>query len=237
MQITTTDKAPAATRDRARHLASALGWAYRRRRDADWSEPVFVVGREALAVAVRGRAYRWHPALLHARMEAGLRHPMMRAGDVRPGDQILDTTCGLGTDAAFLAEMSARPVVSLEATPALALLTGVGVRLAGRPVHVVCARSGDFLAGLGDNTFDAVYSDPLFRPGRPENPSLQLYRDMGDPWRPDAGWLAQARRVSRRVVVIKDERDGDLLECLRPDEVFHSRRGSARYGRFVSEGA
>jgi hypothetical protein len=235
MQVTTSDRRSAASRDRARHLASRFGWTCRRRAEVDWSEPVLVVQQHRLAVVVDGRSYAWHPGLLHARKEAGQQHPMIRAGALRPGDAVLDTTLGLGTDAAFLAHITGRTVLAVEASPVLALLVAEGTAAAGLPVRVICARSEHVLRALPDGAVDAVYCDPLFKPGRTVNHSLQLYREVGDPWRPGPEWLAEARRVARRRVVIKDEARGDLLENLGPDGVLSTNRGDVRYGWFGLE--
>lgn len=229
--VTTSSRPDGASLARARALAAALGAVFLPPDACDGD--ALVVEREGLAVRVDGGTHRWHPGLLHARLEAGFRHPMARAARLAPGDRVLDLTLGLGIDSAFFASLTGRRVIGVEASPILATVSAAGLRVAGHDVAVVCARAEAFLDGLPDRSFDVVVCDPLFRSGPSDNAGTTLYRRLGDPWRPDGPWLRSALRVVRKGIVVKDEHNSGWLESLRPDQVFQGVRSRTRYGRFV----
>ncbi len=233
MQTTVSDSATAKTHARARELAQRWGLEYRRRRSVDWSEPVLVVTRGPLSLRWPGGELRWHPGMLHALRATGWAHPIPRLAGLGEGDAVLDATLGLGTEARFLAELTGHTVVGVEVAPAVAALTSEGLRSVGAAVQVVHAHSLQVLADSADASFDLVYADPLF-PARKNNDrvttGLAGLRAGGCPWTPDAGWLAEARRVARKAVVIKDLAGGRLLEGLGAHEIAGRRRQRARYG-------
>lgn len=227
IQVTPSDNAGAPSRARARQIAALLRGHYRRRREVDWSEPVLVVGTGGLRVRHEGRELCWNPGLLHTRLEAGAKHPLVRAIGASEGP-VLDTTLGLGTDATFLARWFGCKVIGLEASPILALLAAAGLRGAGEGgVHVVCAESGAWLAGAPARSVGVVYADPLFDEAGTGS-TLALVRLLGSRASVDHEWLALARRVARERVVVKDSARGDLLEKLRPERIERSK--TTRFG-------
>ena len=145
MQVTTSTRPNSATVQRARALAGVPGLAFVERRGLDESKPALAVHRDGLSIRVAGRNHRWHPGLLHTRIEAGWTHPLVRAMDLRPGDRVLDCSLGLGIDAMFLARLTGRPVWAVEAIAAVALLTSEGLRARGEAVRVVHAEATAFL--------------------------------------------------------------------------------------------
>lgn len=233
MQTTVSDSATPETHARAQELALRWGLQFRRRRSVDWSEPVLVVTRGPLSLRWPGGELRWHPGMLHALRATGWAHPLPRLAGLAEGDAVLDATLGLGTEARFLAELTGRTVVGVEVATALAALTSEGLRSVHAAVQVVHADSRGVLAESADGTYDLVYADPLF-PARRENDrvttGLAGLRAGGCPWVPDAGWLAEARRVARKAVVLKDLAGGHLLEDLGAHEIAGRRRQRARYG-------
>ena len=78
------------------------------------TEDALVVTRQGLALKVAGKQMSWHPGLLHALRESGSRHPWIQLGDIKIGDQILDCTLGLGTDARFISEITKERVLGIE---------------------------------------------------------------------------------------------------------------------------
>lgn len=195
---------------------------------------MLVVERTGLAVRHEGRRWRWHPGLLHTRLEAGERHPVVRALEPLPGEVLVDATLGLGTDAIFLARFTGRPVVGIEIAPVLALLAAEGLRDRGDPVRVICAHSEEWLAGRPDRSVGAIFADPMFPGGRDPNPSLGLVRALAEHAPIGRDWMAHAVRVARRVVVVRDApaAESDMLERLGAPEVLVPRSGRNRYGRW-----
>jgi hypothetical protein len=230
MQVTVSGRAREQERQRAASIAQLPRFDFRDRADVDWEQSVLQVSRTGLCLKTPGREYRWHPGLLHTRVEAGWKHPLVRAMTLAPGDHVLDCTLGLGTDASFVASLTGVPVTAIELHPALALMTNEGLRGAGHAVRVVNADSRDFLAGLADGSFDIVWGDPMFPAGTSVTHSLDLVRHIGSHAPLGADWLQEARRGARRCVVVRDIWNGTLLETMSPDDIRPTMRQRPRYG-------
>jgi len=230
VQVTTSSRATPTTLARAARISRLPGFELVRYPDRDPDAPALLVGRTGLALALGDRRFRWHPGLLHTRLEAGFNHPLVRAMDLQPGDRVLDSSLGLGTDAHFLGRLCGQPVTALEAVPALALITAEGLRGAGAPVRVICAEGTAFLRALPDGAFDIVQGDPMFPPGTGITHSLEVVRAIARHVPLGSEWLAEARRVARKRVVIRDVDPGELLEAMGCPEVLRVGRGRPRYG-------
>jgi SAM-dependent methyltransferase len=170
----------------------------------------------------------------HRADDPTIRDPFLAAAGIRPGDAVLDCTCGMGADA-LVAAAAAGPggrVVGLESSPALAAWTGEGMRRhppeAARRVEVLHAEHGAWLAQAAAGSFDVVVFDPMFRHARAEPGGFEVVRLLSDPRPLSLAALAEARRVARRWVVIKDGAPGwDLARLgLTP---LPSARGAERY--------
>jgi hypothetical protein len=222
IQVTPSAVSGSAVEARWRRIASIPGFVGVERAAVDWSQPVLLVGRARLFVRLEGQDFGWHRGLWHTRIEAGDRHPLIRA--LGAAATVLDTTLGFGTDAAFVRSWLGARVFGVEASPLLALLAAEGLR---SQVPVVCADARTFLAGLRPGAVDAIVADPLFTEVRGVSTSFDLVRRFGVRAGIDAAWLAEARRVARRVVV-KDATKGTLLEELGVEHVVDSPR--TRYG-------
>jgi 16S rRNA (guanine1516-N2)-methyltransferase len=185
-------------------------------------------GADALLVLSAGRAALWLDGVERAwsaglgalrvkRLrggEAATRDGFLEAAGIRPGDAILDATLGLGADALVAAEAAGPDgrVVGLESSPPLAALAAEGLRRSGDPaaarIEVVRADAGRFLAAAPARAFDLVVFDPMFRHARAEPPGFDLVRRLGDARPLAAPTLAEARRVARRAVLVKDGAPG-----------------------------
>jgi hypothetical protein len=162
------------------------------------------------------------------------RDPFLEAAGIHPGDTVIDATLGLGADA-LVAAAACGPggrVVALEASPVLAAWVAEGLRrLDAEPARRIEVRAGDHLAALAAlpaRSADVVVFDPMFRHARAEPGGFDLVRALADP-RPLSGEaVAEARRVARRAVVVKDGAPGwDLARLgLTP---LPSARGAHRY--------
>jgi len=206
-----------------RHL---LPFAPRRRRplrevaSETGAEALLVLGARQVAFWDGEEERRWDPGmgLLRARRlrdgERSTRDPFLEAAQLRPGEQVLDCTLGLCADALVAAEAVGPEgsVEGIEASPALALLAEEGLRRLPDPaaarIRVRAGEAGALLAALPSGSFDLVAFDPMFRHPREEPPGFDLVRRLGDarPLAPEA--LAQARRVARRAVLVKDGSPG-----------------------------
>ncbi|HVO18759.1 MAG TPA: class I SAM-dependent methyltransferase [Anaeromyxobacter sp.] len=238
----------------ARGAAERHGLPYVARDGRGLSRVVAEVGAEAALVLSAGRAvlssggaeHAWSPGMGALRLRRYLdaragraadptaRDPFLDAAGIEPGDAVLDCTAGLGADA-LVAAAAAGPrglVLALESSRALAAWTGEGLRRfpaeAARRVEVRCADHLEHLRSAAARSFDVVVFDPMFRQARAEPGGFEVVRRLSDPRPLSPEALAEARRVARRLVVVKDGAPGwDLARLgLTP---LPSARGAHRY--------
>lgn len=261
--VTTPLRPAPADVEAALQAAARYGLPYVARGSRALSRALAEVGAEAALVLSPGRAvlsagdteHAWSPGMGALRLKrlldvrAGRRRPddptihdpFLDAAGIRPGDAVLDCTCGLGADA-LVAAAAAGPggrVVALESSQALAAWTGEGMRRysaeASRRVEVLHADHGAWLASAAPRSFDVVVFDPMFRHARAEPGGFDVVRRLSDPrpLAPEA--LALARKVATRWVVVKDGAPGwDLARLgLTP---LSSARGAHRYYARIAPG-
>ena len=212
-----------------------------------------VLSSRAALLATAAASQRWSAGMGLLRMRRTLAHlggrpvsptdrdPFLEAAGIRPGDEVLDATLGLGADA-LVAAAACGPggrVVALEGSRPLAAWVAEGLRrLEAGPARRIEVRAGDHLAALGalpSRSFDVVAFDPMFRHARSQPGGFELVRARADPRPLQAEAVAEARRVARRWVVVKDGAPGwDLARLgLTP---LPSARGAHRYYARVAPG-
>ena len=233
MIVTTPEKPSPEDEREAGRIAAELGCALvPRRRDtiralarrrADAADGVLVVGAETMRfISGDEPPLFFHPsmALVRAkRMLAGEPDALVRAAGVRPGDAVLDCTAGLGSDAIVLS-LAAGPqgrVVALEASPVLHVVVREGLRRyrsdvpglddAMRRIETRRAEHLAYLRKLPDRSFDIVYFDPMFTKPVLASASLLPLRTIARTAPLSIEAVAEARRVARKAVVLKEHRD------------------------------
>jgi 16S rRNA (guanine1516-N2)-methyltransferase len=256
LALTTTFHAPAADAASAREAAQrhSLPFLPRGRRSLDeiasaaGAEALVVVGAGRVSLFLDGEERRWDPGMgvLRARRLASgdgrTRDTFLDAAGLRAGEEVLDATLGLAADAlvAAAAVGPAGRVLGVESSPALALLAELGLpRLAraggGLPaaarVEVRCCDVASLLPTLPDRSFDLVVFDPMFRHPRAEPAGFDLVRRLGDPRPLSPETLAEARRVARRAVLVKDGTPGWDLARLGLTPLPSARGAHRLYGR------
>lgn len=172
------------------------------------------------------QTWRSHPGMGMVRLRRVRRgdvDPMLDVTGVRPGDRVLDATFGYGHDSLLLAHAAGESgeVVSLEANPVLAAMGEAGLRHwpspadeIGRRIRVLHADHREWLKTQPDQSFDVVFFDPMFRRGISAAPGFDLLRVLGEPDPLSEQTLAEAKRVARRIVVVKDAAPGFELQRL-----------------------
>ena len=142
------------------------------------------------------------------------RDPFLEAAGIPAGDAVLDATLGLGADA-LVAAAACGPggrVVALERSPVLAAWVAEGLRrLDVEPARRIEVRAEEHLAALTalpSRSFNLVVFDPMFRHARAQPGGFELVRILADARPLGAEAVAQARRVARRWVVVKDGAPG-----------------------------
>jgi len=210
------------------------------------AEAALVLSSTAALLRVGEASQRWSAGMGLIRMRRTLarldgrpvsptdRDPFLEASGIRPGDAVLDATLGLGADA-LVAAAACGPggrVVALERSPVLAAWVAEGLRrLDVEPARRIEVRAGELLAALASlpsRSFDVVAFDPMFRHARAQPGGFDLVRALADARPLQAEAVAEARRVARRWVVVKDGAPGwDLARLgLTP---LPSARGAHRY--------
>ena len=195
-----------------------------------------------------GGLFFFHPSLSVLRVQRlarGGHDLMLNAMALSPGEQVLDCTLGLASDACVMAHALGESgrVCGLEASPLIALVVREGLkvcqtqdeqpdwlRTAAARVEVQTGRYEAVLAALPDRSYDVVYFDPLFVHPVAGSASMSPLRPLAQAGGVDDASLAQARRVARRRVVIKDHRSGALLKALRAPELSGGKYSHIRFG-------
>lgn len=182
------------------------------------------------------------------RMQNGETDPLITAAGLCAGDSFLDCTLGFGSDA-IIASAVAGPsgqVTGLEADPVVAYLTSVGLRSfsldfplleeAMQRVTVIQTDAIEYLKKQSDNSWDVVYLDPMFTIPVEESDNFQALREAGAQGGVTAEWVAEARRVCRRRVVLKDHFRSPVFQ-LYGFEQQHRLRTKVHYGIIEKEKA
>ncbi|MGO0123346.1 class I SAM-dependent methyltransferase [Desulfothermobacter acidiphilus] len=214
-------------------------------RERSGAEAVLVIGQGAPVIVGEGGELFFHPGTALLRLHRwlrGQREALLQATALAPGDRVLDATLGLGAEALLLS-FGAGPsgrVVGVERSAVIAWLVRDGLRelaasdslLAGAAarIEVVIADHLDYLSQLPDDSFEVVYFDPFFR--RPVAASvgmvpLRLF-GVSEPLRPEA--VAQALRVARRRVVLKERRGSSEFARLGFQEIMGGKHSRVAYG-------
>lgn len=213
-----------------------------------------IVEENGLAVTHRdGTVFRWHPNMGFVRafnLLRGQTDTFAVATQLKEGERVLDCTLGFAGEAliASLLVGESGEVVGLESSPELALLTAAGLQerilkqpelmRAGRRISVVNADYRKYLRSLKAKRFDAICFDPFFDE-RTEGSAMNIepLRRFGDISPLDAGSVAAAIRLARRLVVVKhplgQELPAELVGLRR--KIVKAKRGLVRYSVFDSE--
>lgn len=189
--------------------------------------------------------FYFHPSMAKNRLSA-LRKidqldPFAEACCLKSGCSLLDCTMGRGADS-IVASYICGPgsVTSLESVLPVALVMKWGMKLyrsqmpwlddAIHSIRVEHANHNDFLKQAGDNAFDVVYFDPMFRHPRQKSQPISPLRQLADhsPLRLDA--IKEARRVARNRIVLKETFDSGEFERLGFEKILGSRHNPISFG-------
>ncbi|MBO8127625.1 MAG: class I SAM-dependent methyltransferase [Peptococcaceae bacterium] len=212
---------------------------------------IVVVTNQKVCLFSGGKRFFFHPDLAKVRIKGlrtGKTDQMVKAMDLRPGDEVLDCTLGLASDAlvaSYVVGDTGR-VVGLEAVKLIAVLVRDGLqKYPARPadlaaamhrIEVVWVDYNDFLRQLDDNSFDVVYFDPMFRCPVMTSDSMVPLRALADPRPLDAGSLREAYRVARKRVVFKERRGSPEFVRLGFNDVEGGKYASVAYGVLKKDG-
>ncbi|OBZ18211.1 SAM-dependent methyltransferase [Bacillus sp. FJAT-27264] len=204
-------------------------------------EEVLVVLQEAVRLIRPGMPpMEFHPSMGYVRAKRILKgetDPLLSAADMIPSDSVLDCTAGLGTDSLLFSVYGGETskVTALESSlPLYALLiegmsqytTGKErVNEAFRRIQVVNSDHLDYLRAQPDRSVDIVYFDPMFRVPLTDSASISPLRQYanGEALSPES--VAEAKRVARKTVLLKEKALSGEFERLGFTELL---RGSSK---------
>ncbi|MNI24333.1 putative methyltransferase [compost metagenome] len=184
-------------------------------------EDILVVLQEAVRLITPGTPpMEFHPSMGFVRAKRilkGEHDPMLEAAGMRPGDSVLDCTAGLGSDSLLFAVLGGpgSTVTALESSlPLYALLREgmshytsgqVKVNEALRRIRVVHSEHLQYLRSLPDKSVDIVYFDPMFRVPLMDSSAISPLRQFANTAALSAESVAEAVRVARRTVMLKEK--------------------------------
>ncbi len=173
------------------------------------------------------------------RLINGETDPLIETAQLQKGDSFLDCTLGIGSDsiiASFITGETGK-VTGVEADPAVAFITGKGLHSfqsdseqlveAMSRIDVIQSEAVEFLRNQSDSSWDIVYMDPMFHTPIVESSNFTSLRQAGMHSSLTEEWIAQALRVCRRRIVVKDRFDSPVFErfhleqIIRPNTKFH----------------
>lgn len=249
--MTTGRKSALADVERAISVSRTYGFTFRPREGkalhhiAADGEPVIVLGGDGFTLHWQDQIFRYHPGMGVNRLRMirqGRRDWMVEAMSLKEGDHLLDATLGIGSDllvGSYVVGDSGR-AVGLESQPLLAFIVQEGIRSYAHPVtavtealqriEVVHSSYQQYLAASFPKSFDVVYFDPMFAEPVMESNHMVPLRRLANSEKLTRQWVDEACRVARRVVVVKDRRDGPYIQSGWFDRVVGGTRSRIAYG-------
>jgi len=241
----------------AREMADKLGSPFSERGNTSldairerFGVSCVMVAKEKLVVDTPDGELYFHPGMAHLRLKnlrRGESDHLLNALGADDGMRILDCTLGMGADAiveSFGAGETGE-VVALEKNPVVAALIAHGLETsegehpmtvaAMRRIHVVCADYLDYLREQPDNSFDAVYFDPMFRHPFTESAGIHPLRFLADPRPVSVEAIHEAKRVACRRVVLKESSRSGEFARLGFTEFEGGKYSNVRYGVMRTE--
>lgn len=225
--VTTTRKPDDTAEIFAAELATRLGGQFVKREDFSFDtlkeihgvENILLVKKNSLSVITAEGELFFHPNTAHLRIKnlrGGDGDRLIDALKISEGSTVLDCTLGLGSDAlvaSFVVGLRGK-VVALEINPLIAEIVRYGLKNfsedsphildAMRRVEVVNADCKDFLKNCADNSFDAVYFDPMFRRPVKSSSGLNPIRPLADNRPLTQEIIREACRVAKCRIVMKE---------------------------------
>lgn len=230
--VTTSYRPHPALVRRAEQLSRRIGAAYADRGGFSVGKLRARYGAGDVLV-VKERGLEWHPgngkepfffhpgmSLIRAkRLAQGQKDPMLEAAGFVRGDDVIDCTAGLGSDA-IVFSFAGGPesqVTALESEFPLYLIVSTGLNEyesgwpeftgAMRRVKMVHSDHTAHLSSLPDRSVDIVYFDPMFRAPVHDSAGIAPLRPLANAGALSEGAIAEACRVARKSVVLKERGD------------------------------
>ena len=204
-----------------------------------------LVVKERLVVDTADGEFYFHPGMAHLRIKnlrLGKGDHLAEAMALAPGMRVLDCTLGMGADAIVESYVAGErgEVVALEKNPIVSFVVSRGlkseagerpeVREAMGRIRTECVDYMEYLRRQPDNSFDAVYFDPMFRHPFEKSSGINPLRALADhgPVTEDA--IREALRVARFRVVMKESSQSGEFQRLGFTRWAGGKYSHVRYG-------
>lgn len=191
-----------------------------RKMSEQYDANVIVAGKNRFEYYAKGAEapFFFHPnsaAFRLKRVARGEDEPLLTACALEKGNRFLDCTLGIGSDSLLAAYTVGQDgkVVGLEADKNVAFIVKAGMQsydttelpltACMRDIEVIHTTALDFLKAQPDESFDVVYMDPMFEQVIEESTNFEALRQAGSHISLSEEWVAEAKRVAKKRVVLK----------------------------------
>jgi 16S rRNA (guanine1516-N2)-methyltransferase len=179
----------------------------------------------------------FHPSMSAIRIKRlmnGRPDALMQAAQIAPGDDVLDCTAGLASDSIVFSYSVGKhgKVTSLESEGIIAFLIREGLSAydsgipelneAMRRIRVVHSEHIAYMKRQPPRSVDIVYFDPMFRKPVEESSSISPLRELANAEALSREAVEEARRIARKTIVLKEQRNSGEFERLGFDDVILS---------------
>lgn len=204
------------------------------------ADAAIVADLKSIRLVHNSKSYGFHPNMAMLRVDSlisGKSDRFIDVAGIKPGDKVLDCTCGLGSDAIVASYVVGEKgeVTAIEASPTLAAIVSSGLTNyshekklildeAMKRIKVINKDSALVLAELETDSWDIVYFDPMFDNTWSGAHGLDIVRSLASYDLPSLNTFREARRVASRNVLIKDRAPGKFLEKMNIPVVSKSKK-------------
>ena len=208
-------------------------------------DAVLVARRGLLTLVTAEGELFFHPGMSHLRIKnllLGHGDHLVSALGLTEGMSVLDCTLGTGADAIVesFAVGASGVVTALESNALIAAVIADGLahatgdnydmHAAMRRIEVHHADAIDYLRAQERASFDVVYFDPMFRRPLHESAGMNALRILADMRALTEETIAEARRVARRRVAMKERRESAEFARLGFDTLMGGKYSRIAYG-------
>ncbi len=183
---------------------------------------ILIVGDHELRYLDQDEQFMFfHPSMAMVRMKRllkGEKDNMLDASLVQEGDQIIDCTMGLASDAIIYSHAVGHTgkVIALESAPIPYLLAREGLvtyqsgvpelQEAMRRIQLIQLDHLAYLKSIPDRSVDIVYFDPMFREAAAGS-AMKPLRELAEHQALRIEAIDEARRVARRKIILKEQKN------------------------------
>lgn len=213
------------------------------------AENILLVKKNSVSIITAEGELFFHPNTAHLRIKnlrGGEGDRLIDVLNISAGSTVLDCTLGLGSDALVESYVvgSSGKVIALEVNPLIAEVVRHGMKNfsedsphileAMRRVEVITADCRDYLKTCADNSFDAVYFDPMFRRPVKKSSGLNPIRPLADNSPLTQEIINEACRVAKFRVVMKEHSGNTEFERLGFELMNGGKYSSVAFGVIVT---